>query len=204
MGPIWVLSAPDGPHVGPAIFCYQGWFRGFGIWRRVKWFPSITDHCMCVWHVSRVPFWRQAGCTWGSGHDMKTDFPGIVILIIKIRCSWDRLIFIVRTPTLVKWHLHIETAPWLLEQLPYSYLHSAGFFKLYFLIEYLAFIFYMCQRCFVGMRPVQYKCDPKTLLLIYIVLQKKRTSWSNYRVGFNDPPLNHIIIWNIFPILIHE
>ena len=24
MGPIWVLSAPDGPHVGPMILFYQG------------------------------------------------------------------------------------------------------------------------------------------------------------------------------------
>ena len=26
MGPTWVLSAPDGPHVGPREPCYQGTF----------------------------------------------------------------------------------------------------------------------------------------------------------------------------------
>ena len=24
MGPTWVLPAPDGPHIGPMNFCYQG------------------------------------------------------------------------------------------------------------------------------------------------------------------------------------
>ena len=27
MGPTWVLSASDGPHVGPHEPCYQGWVQ---------------------------------------------------------------------------------------------------------------------------------------------------------------------------------
>ena len=46
------------------------------------------------------------------GHfNIKTVFPGIGIPIIKIRRSWDRLIFIMRIPILVTWHFCTATAP---------------------------------------------------------------------------------------------
>ena len=50
--------------------------------------------------------WRSGTCL-----NIKTVFTGIGISIIKIRWSWDRLIFIMGTPILVRWCLYIETCP---------------------------------------------------------------------------------------------
>ena len=36
MGPTWVLSAPDGPHVGSMNLAIRGWFATISIWR-VGW-----------------------------------------------------------------------------------------------------------------------------------------------------------------------
>ena len=43
--------------------------------------------------------------------NMKTVFPVIGIYIINIRRSWDRLIFIMDIPILVKRHVYIEPGP---------------------------------------------------------------------------------------------
>ena len=47
----------------------------------------------------------------GSHFNMKTIFPCIGLLIIKIRRSWDHLIFIMGIPILVRQHLYTEIAP---------------------------------------------------------------------------------------------
>ena len=43
--------------------------------------------------------------------------------MLKIRRSWDRLIFSMGIPILVRRHLHIETAPWMLFQYQYRNSH---------------------------------------------------------------------------------
>ena len=43
--------------------------------------------------------------------NIKMVFPSMGISIIVIRWSWDRLIFIMGIPILVRWHHYIETAP---------------------------------------------------------------------------------------------
>ena len=52
----------------------------------------------------------------GDGHQgrLKTVFPGIGIPVIKIRQSWDRLIFIMGIPVLVRRYLNVQTASTLL------------------------------------------------------------------------------------------
>ena len=47
----------------------------------------------------------------GPRPNIRTIFPGMGISIIKIRRSWDRLIFIMGIPMLVKRHLYTETVP---------------------------------------------------------------------------------------------
>ena len=44
--------------------------------------------------------------------DHLSEFPNMGIPIIKVRWSWDHLIFIIEIPILVRWHLCIEMAPW--------------------------------------------------------------------------------------------
>ena len=48
----------------------------------------------------------------GPRFNIATIFPGVWIPVIKIRWSWDCLIFMIGTPTLVRRHVYIETAPW--------------------------------------------------------------------------------------------
>ena len=47
----------------------------------------------------------------GPRLNMKTVFPGMGILMLKIRRSWDRLIFNMGIPILVRGYLYIETGP---------------------------------------------------------------------------------------------
>ena len=47
----------------------------------------------------------------GPCFNLKTIFPGMVIIMLKIRRSPDRLIFDMGIPILVRQHLYIETAP---------------------------------------------------------------------------------------------
>ena len=48
----------------------------------------------------------------GPRLNIKTVFPGMGIPMLKIRWSWDHLIFNMGIPILARWHLYIETAPW--------------------------------------------------------------------------------------------
>ena len=48
----------------------------------------------------------------GPPLNIKTIFPGLGIPMLKIRRSWDHLIFNMGIPILVRRHLYIETAPW--------------------------------------------------------------------------------------------
>ena len=46
MGPTWVLSAPDGPHVGP---------MNLAIWQGFSWIFAILPHCYnCLWPVQNM------------------------------------------------------------------------------------------------------------------------------------------------------
>ena len=60
MGPTWVLSAPDGPHVGPMNLAIRaGWFQGHRftiIPRQPNPRPHLTDSLPR--HI-QVPGWRQ-------------------------------------------------------------------------------------------------------------------------------------------------
>ena len=47
----------------------------------------------------------------GARFNIKTVFPRYGIPILKIRRSWDRLIFNIGIPILVRWHLNNEMAP---------------------------------------------------------------------------------------------
>ena len=55
---------------------------------------------------------RHFGHTPGHHFSIKTIFPDIGILIVKIRLFSDCLIFIMGIPLLVIWHFRIETTPW--------------------------------------------------------------------------------------------
>ena len=57
-------------------------------------------------------------------HNIKTVFPGMRISMLKIRRSWDRLIFIMGIPILVRRHLYIETAKYWLVHSYLSALHN--------------------------------------------------------------------------------
>ena len=54
--------------------------------------------------------WKPPWKAWPR-LNIKMIFPGVVISIIKIRRSWDHLIFMMGIPILVKQHLYIKTAP---------------------------------------------------------------------------------------------
>ena len=75
----------------------------------------------CFWkapliHLLKMDSWWVELCrsslssTW-SCLNIKTIFPDMGISIIKIRQSWDCLIFIMGAPILVRRHLYIETGP---------------------------------------------------------------------------------------------
>ena len=51
----------------------------------------------------------------GARFNTKTVFSGYGIPMLKIRRSWDRLIFNMGIPILVRRHLYIETVPWSLQ-----------------------------------------------------------------------------------------
>ena len=51
-------------------------------------------------------------CLQGHVSIWRPSFPGIGILMLKIRLSWDRLIFNMGIPILVRRHLYMETDPW--------------------------------------------------------------------------------------------
>ena len=57
------------------------------------------------------PSWVAAPSHWAPSQ-YKDRFPGMGIRVLKIRRSWDRLIFDMAIIILVRRHLYIETAPW--------------------------------------------------------------------------------------------
>ena len=52
----------------------------------------------------------------GPASIQRPSFPGLGIPVLKIRRSWDRLIFNMGIPILVRGYLYINTAPWVLLQ----------------------------------------------------------------------------------------
>ena len=85
MGSIWGRQDPGGPHVGP---------MNLAIWGQTQW--SLT-HYVVLW----VMEWEVSHKGTGVCFNIKTVFPGMVILIIKIM-SWDRLIFKTGNPILIR------------------------------------------------------------------------------------------------------
>ena len=83
----------------------------------------------------------------GPHLNIKTVFPGTVISFIKIRRSWDRLIFIHGIPILVRRHLYIEMDP----QILISALDKPGFIT----------------KTHTGLSPV-WNIDPHIYIYIYI------------------------------------
>ena len=61
MGPTWVLSAPDGPHVGPFEPCYQGWLA-------CSLSPNVA---MCQWYWLILDQVMNCGLTAASNHATK-------------------------------------------------------------------------------------------------------------------------------------
>ena len=83
--------------------------RPLWVWRRSTWATDTTDS------------WSPL-CS-GLRFNIKTVFPRYRIPMLKIRWSWDRLIFNMGIPILVRRHLYIETAPWCLVQYGISILN---------------------------------------------------------------------------------
>ena len=91
----------------------------------------ITDKYLLWWQkrssLAHHGWQYRSDASKGSGHDhwcvywvlipcrarlnIKTIFPGIGIPMLKIRWSRDHLIFNMRIPILVRWHLYTETSP---------------------------------------------------------------------------------------------
>ena len=74
-------------------------------WRHAVWDTAYKPHVTRTWDT--FPIQRPSSHAW--------------IPIIKIRRSWDRLIFIMWIPALVRWHLYTETA--------HRDMHSSNSFK---------------------------------------------------------------------------
>ena len=76
----------------------------------------MNQHCGYWWsgaaalRTDYVPmhFWLSSVTIY------RPSFPGMGIPMLKIRRSPDRLIFNMGIPLLVRWHLYIETAPWVM------------------------------------------------------------------------------------------
>ena len=75
----------------------------------------VQERCISSANLMGPFFYKPAayGCKDTGPHvNIKMVFPDMGISIIKIRRSWDRLIFIMGIHILVRQHLHIETGPW--------------------------------------------------------------------------------------------
>ena len=77
-----------------------------------RWIP-LTKGKQCenvsIWWRHHQLDHRYANRNTWPRLNIKTGFPGVGIYIIKIRRSWDRLIFIIGMLIVVKRHLYIET-----------------------------------------------------------------------------------------------
>ena len=74
---------------------------------------SLLIHALdtCLWHISPQVYPCRLDWYAGPRINIKTVFPRYGITMLKIRLSQDRLIFNMGIPILVRWHLHIDTAP---------------------------------------------------------------------------------------------
>ena len=82
-------------------------------------FMHICDMCVHIISSSRSPIITWYCMQYSSDRDdlgpvsiWKCCFTGIGIPMIKMRRSWECLIFIIVIPILVRLHLYTETAPW--------------------------------------------------------------------------------------------
>ena len=78
-------------------------------WEKVH--HSFHIHFMI--DVGMVPYGTR---TAGGWFNIKMTFTSIVNPIVKIRRSYDRLISTMGFPILVRWHLYIQSGPWVLFQ----------------------------------------------------------------------------------------
>ena len=118
MGPTWVLSAPDGPHVGPTNLAFR-----VAMWKHnpLSWFIHIAISYSCCGGVGSV-MWvilntkNRYGIRWGGGGEGWCCFNLMIpsyqymIHITKIRRSHDRLIFMLGIPHLER-PFYIESGP---------------------------------------------------------------------------------------------
>ena len=96
---------------------------GWGKWLVVWWHQTITrtnadfvnwtlrnlwilNQNTCTCHLQNIRHFVQTSMGPGTLFNIKPAFPGMGIPIIKIRWSWDHLIFMMGIP------IYIETGPW--------------------------------------------------------------------------------------------
>ena len=137
MGPTWGLPGSCRSQMGPmnlaikvAVCVYVYAFsRNFNIEQTdVRYVNSLTPsdnpygilelghHWFRQWlTIIHATTWFNAELSsiWlpGPRLNIKMVFPGMGMSMIKIRQSWDSLIFVMGIPILVRTHLYIETAP---------------------------------------------------------------------------------------------
>ena len=99
------------------IFCsvdYRSFFAQYKANITGKTDTKASPRCIVtlIWGAQTNWFTGQSS---GPHLNIKMVFPGIWISILKIRQSWNRLIFIMGIPILLRWYLYIEMGPWSLQ-----------------------------------------------------------------------------------------
>ena len=97
------------------ITCWKNWFfykQGY----HLVVVSRVTILVPCPAVKSPQLIWRSATCRWnlwwpGPCLRIKTVFPGMGIPMLKIRRSWDRLIFNIGIPILVRRHFILRWLP---------------------------------------------------------------------------------------------
>ena len=82
-----------------------------GKWYDEAWMDTVVSlRLLLFFIILSTPAHVCHGLLPGSRLNIKTVFSGMMIPMLKIRRSWDRLIFNMGIPILVRRHLYIETA----------------------------------------------------------------------------------------------
>ena len=97
------------------LWQFSGLAVRIAIENRLDPFVIHSQFYYAYWFPSGWAYWLTLLATgiWAPPQYKGRLFPGMRIFMLKIRRSWDRLIFNMGIPILVR-HLYIETAPWAL------------------------------------------------------------------------------------------
>ena len=86
MGPTWVLSAPDGPHVGP---------MSFAIWELIvaEWRHMVSDTLVSIGSCNGLLYVRHQPITWTKAdllpiRSYRTYFNNSILKFLLIKCIW--------------------------------------------------------------------------------------------------------------------